>query len=355
MSGISRYMLMLLDGLFKLDTENRYTVLVNPTLHSDDPLLHLVGHTANAEIRVINLPHIGPSNYTKMPSIVKSLKPDLYHFPNLDAPISGFPTVATIHDAGMGRGVKRFDDKFGLKALYFKYSLRNTLKKADRLMFISNAIKGEILESHKMKDDATRFKVVYNGFDHQFGKVDPTTLEVVKHKHHLPEKYFLYVGALREHKNIHRVLEAYTQLNLPGWELVLVGSQYEKFPLDLARPGVRYLGMLSEEELKAVYKLSKGLVFASLFEGFGFPILEAMSLGVPVITTHYGATSEVGGDAVCQVDPFKVADIASGMRRVANDPQYAASLVEKGNKRVLDFSWGKTARETMDVYLEIMQ
>lgn len=355
MSGISRYMLMLLEHLFRIDAENRYTVLVNPTLPEEDELLQLIGRTANAESSVVHLGHMGPVNYLKMPAVVRGFRPDVYHYPNLDAPLSGVPTVATIHDAGMANGVKRFDDFMGVKAFYFKYSLRTTLKNANRLLFISHAIKKEILADHRLADDPARYKVVYNGFEaNTFSEgMDAAVFQKIKTELQLPDNYFLYVGAIREHKNIGRILEAFKQLNLPGWELLLAGSRYEKYNIDLQQPGVRYLGLVPEETLKALYFGSKGFVFPSLFEGFGFPILEAMSLGSPVITTHYGATQEVGGEACLLVNPLNVDEIAAAMRQLALDSGLAGSLREKGYLRCRDFSWETTARQTLEAYREI--
>jgi glycosyltransferase involved in cell wall biosynthesis len=355
MSGISRYMLLLLEHLFKIDPNNRYTVLVNPTLPPDDAMLQLIDRTPNAEYSVVHLGHMGPVNYLKMPAVIKRFRPDVYHYPNMDAPLSGVPTVATIHDAAMSNGVKRFDDFMGVKAFYFRYSMRTTLKKANRALFISHAVKKEILDDHGLPDDGTRYKVVYNGFEaDDFTRgTDQAQFEQVKRELQLPENYFLYVGALREHKNIARIIEAFSRLNLPGWQLITAGSRYEKFKVDLDRPGVRYLGLVPDEVLKALYFGSRGFIFPSLFEGFGFPILEAMSLGCPVVTTHYGATKEVAGDAALLVNPLEVDDIVAAMRRLAQEPALVASLREKGLRRCRDFSWETTARQTLATYEEI--
>ena len=130
-------------------------------------------------------------------------------------------------------------------------------------------------------------------------------------------------------------------------KLVLVGRQTAN-PIKPKR-NIRITGYLSDEELSALITGSKALVFASLYEGFGQPILEAFKCGVPVVTSNISSMPEVAGEAAALVDPYDVSSIKEGIETVLRGPK---GFIEKGNKRIEEFSWEKTARMTLEVYKE---
>ena len=113
---------------------------------------------------------------------------------------------------------------------------------------------------------------------------------------------------------------------------------------------VIFLDFCERQTLKAFYEHASLFVFPSLIEGFGFPILEAMFCGVPVVTSHYGAMKEIAGEAAYFIDPQNVTDIACGMWEVLKDKSFQEKLIEKGKKRVQSFSWDACAKETLNVY-----
>lgn len=347
-TGISRYILFLLENLLKIDNHNSYTVLINGTIPENDIIFITLRQFKNVDIKKIDLPHFGPVNYTKMPSIIRKLKPSVYHYPHLDAPISGIPTVATIHDANIKEGVKKFDDFLNLKSLYFNYSLKNTLKKADQVIFISNAVKKDVL-LHTKLNDSLKYNVIYNGFPQDYGEILPSAIHTVRTKFKLPEKYFLFVGQIREHKNIFRILDAFKKLN-SELHLVLVGYNYDNLHFDI--PHVHYLGMIEDNELKAIYAASQCFLFPSLIEGFGFPILEAYSFGIPVITSKDGATEEVAGNLSLLVNPYSVEDIKDKMNLIING--YQADSI-KMKERIRNFNWKKNATQVHEIYQSLVR
>jgi glycosyltransferase involved in cell wall biosynthesis len=117
---------------------------------------------------------------------------------------------------------------------------------------------------------------------------------------------------------------------------------------------VRFTGYVPDEDLPAIYSGADLFVFPSIYEGFGLPVLEAMACGIPVVTSNTSSLPEVAGDAALLVDPYSVDEIAAAMRRVLCDPDVAAELCAKGLQRAKQFSWERTARETIAVYEKVL-
>lgn len=349
-TGMSRYIVNLLGSLLKIDQENTYVVLINPNLSPEDEIFELKKH-ANLAFKVLDLPHMGIVNYTKMRKVIRELKPDIYHYPHLDAPIvKGIKTVATIHDANLSGDIKKFDDRFGLKSLYFKKTLSNTLKKSNAILFISNAIREEVLKTYKMQPD-NKYKVIYNGFDQQFGEISVEAMERVKSKFKLSKPYFLYVGQMRHHKNVIRLIESFLKTG-SDWELIMVGKNYMNLDFSNYPSNVRYLSMVSEEELKGLYGHSQAFVFPSFIEGFGFPILESLSYGKPIIGTNYGAVAEIGGKFLTGIDPADGEDITEKLAAFMHAQPDFPSL-DECKTYVNHFNWDTCAKEVLEVYKEL--
>ncbi len=346
-SGMSRYIVNLLTHLLAIDPVNEYIVLVNPKLPGNDELF-LLKKYANISFQTVYLPHMGIANYTRMPAVIRALNPDIYHYPHIDAPIvKGVKTVATIHDANISGKIKKFEDRLGLKGLYFRKTLDNTLRKADSVIFISNAAKKEILSGYK-DADSSKFQLVYNGFDQDFGKIDAATISSVQQKFKLDKPYFLYVGQMRIHKNIQRMIAAFLKTN-SDWEFILVGNNYMKLDFSKYPSNVRYLDIVSEEELKGLYYHSKAFVFPSYIEGFGFPILESLSYCKPVIGTNYGAIAEISDKFLIGVDPDSEEDISSKMADFMKQ-QPAFFSQEECDAYIGKFDWVKCAQEVLSIY-----
>lgn len=349
-SGMSRYIIQLLANLLAIDASNEYVILVNATLPENDEIFLLRKH-ANVKFETVSGAHMGIINYTKLPSIIKTLKPDIYHYPHIDAPIvEGIKTVATIHDANIAGNIKKFDDRFGLKSLYFRKTLKNTLKKSDAVIFISRAAKQEILKKNELKE-SSKFKLVYNGFDSKFADISQQTIQAAKEKFKLERPYFLYVGQIRQHKNIQRMISSFLKTK-SDWELILVGQNYLNLDFSVYPSNVRYLSVVSEEELKGLYYHSKAFVFPSFIEGFGFPILESLSYGKPVIGTNYGAILEIGNQFLIGVDPQSEEDISAKMDGFIQNPTVPFTL-EECQQYISQFSWEKCAREVLSIYKEV--
>jgi glycosyltransferase involved in cell wall biosynthesis len=184
----------------------------------------------------------------------------------------------------------------------------------------------------------------------------------LKKKYHLPEKFALYVGDVTWNKNLPRLIRAIQKTQMP---LVMVGKALASHEFDHTNPWnadlvhvqkeidtdqFRVLGFVSTQDLVGIYNMAEVFVFPSLYEGFGLPILEAMSCGCPVITSKAGSLPEVAGDAAYYIDPRNEESITEGITAVISNEKIREELSQKGLQQAQKFSWEKTAKETLAVY-----
>jgi glycosyltransferase involved in cell wall biosynthesis len=242
----------------------------------------------------------------------------------------------------------------------FTELLRRAIERADRIIAVSEATRQQLL----LHTDAVdrRIHVVHHG-------VDPPKIPARDEQNAfrervlgLPsqEKFFLNVGTIQVRKNVANIILALKRL--PGFRLVLAGGGgfgADRIASLMEKEGMTgriiRLGHASTERLRLLYSTAAALVFPSLEEGFGFPILEAMSYGLPVITSNCSSMPEVAGDAALYVDPLDVTQISEAMRRLAEDDLLAADLSRRGAQRARLFTWEKCARETWEVYQKAFQ
>jgi glycosyltransferase involved in cell wall biosynthesis len=282
----------------------------------------------------------------------------LFHGLNQRLPQRPYPVrVVTIHDLFPLTSTEYSSPSFQQR---FTQVLREAVARADRIIAVSDATRQQLLRHTDASD--SRIRVIHHGVD----PVPPATPEEQQAFRSqvlgLPpnERFFLNVGAIQVRKNIANIVLALRQL--PDYRLVLAGADgygAEAIHEEIAREGlsarVVRTGHASRETLRLLYSTAAALVFPSLEEGFGMPILEAMSCGLPVITSNGSAMPEVAGDAAVLVDPLNISEIAAAMRRVAEDEPFAADLQRRGQARARLFTWAKCAAETWDVYREVLE
>jgi glycosyltransferase involved in cell wall biosynthesis len=238
--------------------------------------------------------------------------------------------------------------------LYAKFMFTMVAKKATKIICISNFTKSEFIKYIKVED--RKIEVIYSGC---------TKFPISDEETKITGPFILYVGNVKPHKNLSRVLAAHS-LIFPSikWPLVVVGKK-EGFitgDTELCRkiktipPGQVYLaGQVSDAELATYYQRAGFLVLASLYEGFGLPAVEAMGAGVPVLTSRAASLPEVCGDSALYCDPYSVNDIAEKMALLVNDPGLRAKLREKGKEQVKKFSWDESARKHLEIIDELIQ
>ena len=303
------------------------------------------------------------------PIVMRKQRLDLYHaLDNLSLPIL-WPKgrtryVLTIHDlipVLFPEGVK------ARHRFYFRFAIRRLLRIANAIIVDSESTKRAILERFKVPEK--KITVIYLGVDRsRFYPVDdPKTIKRIRDRYRIGgEPYILFVGNIEPRKNLGFLIQAYAdllnsgRLN-PGIRLIIAGS---KGPLSLevlqlpSKLGVTHRvlfpGVIADEDLPGLYSGASLFAFPSLYEGFGFPVLEAMACGTPVITSNVSSLPEVAGDAAVLVNPTVAADLREAIFKVITDHNLRRELREKGFERVKRFSWEETAQKTWQVYKQVM-
>jgi len=257
---------------------------------------------------------------------------DLLHFPTYYGPVRPrLPSIVTVHDLAVWRHPEAFGD---WTRRYVPRAVPAVLRAAARVIAVSEFTAAELEELLRIPRE--RIVVVPNGVDPIFNPDGPRS----------DGDYVLAVGTLEPRKNLERTIRAAERL---GVELRIVGERgWGGVEPDGSH--VRWLGRLDDGELAEQYRGAHSVIYPSLYEGFGIPILEAMACGTPVVTSDRGAMKEIADDAAVLVDPLDIADIARGMEQAVTSH---ADLREAGVRRAAAFSWDETARLTRAVYDEV--
>ena len=213
-------------------------------------------------------------------------------------------------------------------------------------------------------DENQKFEKSYRQIMNSFRPLSESEFAPILEHLGIERPYILYVGGLEARENLLRMLQAYAKIAdwSTRWKLLVVGARrFNRSPqimtalqeLDLAGL-VKFTPYIPEQDLPAVYSSADLLVFPSLFEGFGFPVLEAMACSTPVITSCSSSLPEIAGNAALLVDPYDVQELTSAMHSLLSDPDLADRLRRRGLRHVQRFSWETTARHTLAVYQELM-
>lgn len=282
-------------------------------------------------------------------------RPNIFFTPTHYAPrFCPVPSVISIMDLSY----VHFPQTFKKSDLYQLTSwTAYSVKKAKRIITISEASKNDIIKHYQVTPD--RVMVTYPGFKPTLSQKPPEIkMDQILKKYGINGNYLLFVGTLQPRKNIARLIEAFSKLNSPSINLVIVGKAgwlYEEIYAAPKKFGVekrvKFLDYVSDEDLSILYKNALCFVLPSLYEGFGLPILEAMSNGCPVVTSNVSSLPEAAGTAAVFVDPESVQSIKEGIEKVTQDQRLRRKLIENGFKQVKKFSWEKTAKETLDVLM----
>lgn len=283
---------------------------------------------------------------------------DVLHCTGVYPPAAaGRTLVLTVHDLA----IRRVPETFPALNRTLGWLVWSRLaRRAERFVAVSQATRDDLVALLGVSRD--RVSVVHHGVDKSFGPRGEAEVAAVRRRHGLAGDYFLAVGTLQPRKNLRRVVEAFQALrkdHVPlslavvgpvGWgDSGLAARPQTTSPVD----GVRYLGRVPDADLAALYTGATGLVYPSLYEGFGLPTLEAMACGCPVVASNRGALPEVVGQAGLLVDPLRTTEIEAAMRRLADDPEQRARLAALGHERARGFTWERAAEETLAVYLAL--
>ncbi len=205
-------------------------------------------------------------------------------------------------------------------------------KEIDIVIAVSESTKRDLLELTKIPEN--KIKVIYEAAEEQFKPSNKELVEDFRKKMKLPDKFILAIGGVGERRNLARIKKVTQRFNL-----VITG---ETIP------------WVKAQELPLLYSAAEVLLYPSLYEGFGLPILEAMSCGTPVITSNISSMPEVGGDAALYVNPEDEGDISKKLQLLMKDEQLRKTIADKGFKQAQRFSWTKCAEETFGIYKRLI-
>ncbi|NIG53929.1 glycosyltransferase family 1 protein [Chitinophaga sp. Cy-1792] len=362
-TGLGNYSRSLIDALAAGYPENDYylfapreTTMYNWKKHPD---MHLV------------TPQKKWHQWFKSAWRTKYLIPDLqeknialYHGLSHEIPFgihkSGVKSVVTMHDLIFERYPQQYNP---IDVLTYRRKARYACQYADKVVAISIQTKEDLITYYNTP--AEKIEVVYQSCDPAFATIHPkTVVEAFRHKYQLPEKYFLYVGSLIERKNLLGIVTAMHTLSAAERLPLVVlgsGSSYKKkvkawLEANKMSNDVIFLNekaRLDNEELPLLYQGAVALVYPSLFEGFGIPILEALWSGTPAITSEGSCFGETAGDAAIYIDPLKPATIADAMLKIQQKPGLAETLRNKGFIHAQRFTPEKCAAAMMNVYNQL--
>lgn len=273
---------------------------------------------------------------------------DLIHATTLAVPPRSAPLVLTLHDLLFLRQPQHFTRR-GLRL--FRRGLDLARRDADIVLCSSRATLRDCVDAGF---DPARVRLVPLGVEAR--PVAAEEIDAVRRRYGLQRRYVLWVGTIEPRKNLRRLLAAFASLDADV-DLVLVGPKGWHEDVDAlvrSRDRVRVMGFVPRATLRALYAGASVFCFPSLLEGFGLPVLEAMSQGVPVVTSKGTATEEIAGDAALLVDPTDTDEIRDAMRRVVEDEILARELADAARGRAGDYSWERTAELVAEAYREVL-
>jgi glycosyltransferase involved in cell wall biosynthesis len=361
--GVGTYIRNVVRMLARLDRESKYFLIGSPEKVAEcgalPPNFHAVALAGRDDTLKGNL---------AFRAIVRRLGCDVVHIPHLFWIPRGLscPYVLTVHDllehmyGSRGASSVR-------RSLHF-YLTRRVLRKAARVIAVSQFTRNEIEKLLAIPD--ARIEVVYNAIDERFlhGHATEADRELISQRYQVNYPFILYAGAIRPHKNVVRIIEAFSALKselqkeqqLPDLKLIIIGDDLSSHPRlrrTVVRSGVqndvRFLGFVPIEVLRIFYDVAKVFVFPSLYEGFGLPPLEAMAHGTPVVTSNTSSLPEVVGNAALLVNPENVFEIRRGLQRALLDSALREQMKQRGYEQAQRFSWTNSVSRILEIYREV--
>jgi len=361
--GIGTYIRNVVRCLARLDRESEYFLIGLPAK---------VAECGPLPAKFQAIPLAGNDSTLKgnheFRAVVRRLNCDLVHIPHLFWLPRGLPCpyIVTVHDL-LEHMYGAHNGSNWRRNLHF-YLTRRALGKSARVLAVSQFTKTEIEKVFNIP--AERIEVVYNAIDERFlrGHATDADRQLIAERYQVNYPFLLYAGAIRPHKNVVRIIEAFSCLKtelgkehqLPDLKLIIIGDDLSSNP-DLRRTvirsgvqnDVRFLGFVPIEVLRIFYDVAKIFVFPSLYEGFGLPPLEAMAHGTPVVTSNTSSLPEVAGNAALLVNPENVFEIERAVQRALLDSALRERMKQRGVEQAKRFSWNTSVARILQVYREV--
>ncbi|HEY0604929.1 MAG TPA: glycosyltransferase family 1 protein [Herpetosiphonaceae bacterium] len=349
-AGVSEYIDQIMRHLWAITPDERWTVYAPPgvtreTLNAPEHVRVRASRfqTSKPTTRILWEQAIAPA------ALLRD-RPNILFCPlNVVPMLASCPTIVMVHDLAF----LRYKLHKPAKRFYLSVLTWLSVKRASHVLTVSEFTRREVMELLHVPD--YKVAAVPNGRKEDFGPVEPEVVAQFRAQNDLPPQFLLTVGTLEPRKNISTLIRAYAEakdrLGMPlligggkGWLYDEIFALVNELGL---QQDVRFIGFIPREQLQLYYAAATAFVYPSLYEGFGLPLLEAMSVGTPVVTSDAGALVEVAGDAALIVPATDVPQMAEALVRISQDESLRAELRAKGLDRAQKFSWHAAAKETL--------
>jgi len=346
-TGTELYSRYLIEALLD-HAPDRYSfrLYFNQAPPSASPQGRFAVRTPNSAFRILTLPRLWTHLRLSTEMIVQ--RPDLLFVPAHVLPIiHPRRSVVTVHDLGYLHFPEAHPPR---QRWYLDRSTRWHARAAAHLLADSAATKRDLIEKYHASPD--NITVAYPGLDPSVKRVDdPVEIAHVKAKYNIDGDYLLYLGTIQPRKNLQRLIHAFAACNLRP-ALILAGRRgwYADELLRQANDRVKFVGYVDAADKNALLSGSTAFVFPSLYEGFGFPVLEAMACGVPVLCSDTSSLPEVAGEAALLVNPLEADDIERGLHELTTNDDLRRTLIERGYQQAPKFTWQTCADIVLNVF-----
>jgi len=372
-SGVSEYAANLLRALYRQDENNNYKLFYN-SWHNLDTRLSQWNNERSQVIgrhwpnKIFNYLFQKTLNYPKLDKILGGVDvfwSPHFNFTRLSSSATGLKRIITVHDLSF----LRYPEFFSLRKNLWHQALnvKKTLQEADKIIAISQNTKNDIMELVGIAPE--KIAVIYSGVNLIKREVSAEERQEFLNKHQLSGRFILYLGNIEPRKNIEGTIAAFNDLRtkdaagrheLSDLKLILAGATgwknkkiYQAYQKSPYKNSIKFLGYISEKDKDILYSSASVFIYPSFYEGFGFPPLEAMVYGLPVVCSNTSSLPEVVGPAALMINPYQTEEIREALEMILRDDKIRTRLINEGYQRIKLFSWEKTATQYLQVFEEV--
>ncbi|MBI5254575.1 glycosyltransferase family 4 protein [Candidatus Falkowbacteria bacterium] len=365
LTGVGEYTFNLLSQLFSIDKQNQYYLFYN-SYKKTAPLkfagenVHYCGF--NFPNKLLNL-LILLFKTPKLDRLINkkfNVSVDFFFFPNINFISTDCPYIITGHDLTFSFLKKCFSPKS--RAWHKLIKPQRLFQRAKKIIAVSENTKRDLISIYNIPKQ--QISTIYSGIATIFqpNLQEMPTAKRIKNKYQLPQKFILYLGTIEPRKNIETLISAFELFKKSAahknYSLVLAGKhgwQFNKIEKQIKqsawRDTIKFIDYVAPEDKPYLYNLAEIFAYPSLYEGFGFPVLEAMACGRPVITSHASSLPEICENAAIYIDPNNINDLARAMASLVNNPQQ--HLTNAGLAQAAKFSWQSTAQQLLTIFKQL--